>query len=226
VYVTYFDEIKPNPKRNQPHYWLGAISLPMAEIAAVENKLNDLAHKQFGSRELTRSTEFHSVDIYFRNGNFKHEQDVGKRLQVFRELFDVFDSCSSIEKTFVKIIPENIKYSSQSPESIAFMYLCEQVDGVMKRLKSHTLLIGDQDEERSNSAVREFLQYRTHGTNWRMGKDLECVIDSLYFTHSHHSRMLQLADVYVFSMRVSWGTDLTGSIFKDLKTAISRKRHR
>jgi hypothetical protein len=220
VHVTYFDEIKPNPGRNQPHYWLGAISLPMADISNVEAKLNALAEKYFGSQELTSSTEFHSINIYFRSGNFKRETDVGKRLQVFKELFQVFDSSSSIEKTFVKIIPDNIKYSSKPPERIAFMYLCEQVDGLMKRLKSHTLLIGDRDEERSNSAVNEFLQYRARGTSWGMGQDLERVTDAVYFTHSHHSRMLQLADIYVFSARVSWGAELTGSIYKDLKTAV------
>jgi hypothetical protein len=220
VYVTYFDEIKPNPRYNQPYYWLGAISIPMADIHGIEAKVNALAKKYFGSEELTTATEFHSIDIYFRTGNFKAEADVGKRLQVFKELFEIFDGADRMKRVLIKIIPENLVHTQQTPESIAFMYLCEQVDAVMKQLESHTLLIGDQDDERSNAAVQEFLEYRTHGTSWRRGQDLQWVIDSLYFTRSHHSRLLPLVDVYTFSVRVKWGTMLNGAIFGDLRRTI------
>jgi hypothetical protein len=200
VFVSYFDEIKPNPKYNQPDYWLGAVSVPMADIPAMEGRVNELAASVFGSADLTKQTEFHSSELYFRNGNFQAELDVGKRLKTFKDLLGIFDAFPQAKKTFVQIKPENIKYSSQTADRIAFMYLCEQLDGLMAKIGSHTLLIGDRDEERTNSAVQEFLTYRTYGTNWARGKDLERVIDSLYFADSHHSRMLQLADVYIFAM--------------------------
>jgi hypothetical protein len=222
VFVTYFDEIKPNPKYKQPDFWLGAVSVPMDHVPAIERHVNAIATSTFGSADLTKETELHSVEIYFRNGNFQSQLDVGKRLNTFESLFGIFDTFSQMRKTFVQIKPDNIRYSSRSPERIAFMYLCEQIDNLMMRLGSHTLLIGDRDEVRTNLAVQEFLTYRTYGTNWGRGKDLERVIDSLYFAESHHSRMLQLADVYVFAMRVSWGPPLTGKMCSDLKALINR----
>jgi len=181
VFVTYFDEIKPNPKFGQPDFWLGAVSVPMDDIPAIEDRMNEIASSVFSSASLTKDTELHSVEVYFRNGNFKSEYDVGKRLKVFADIFSIFDTFPRIRKSYVRIIPKNIVHSSDPPERIAFMYLCEQVDGVMAKLKSRTLLVGDRDEERTNTAIKEFLTYRTHGTNWARGQDLQHVIDALYF---------------------------------------------
>jgi hypothetical protein len=221
VYVTYFDEIKPNKKYGQTDYWLGALSIPIHYVPAVEDSVAEIAQSAFQSSELTRSTELHSAEIYFRNGNFAGEANVAKRLAVLEKLIKVFDKHKEIKKTIIRIIPENISYSSEPAERVAFMYMCEQVDGLMLGLKTRTLLVGDRDHGRTNSAIQEFLTYRTNGTNWARGKKLQRVVDSVYFTESWHSRMLQLADVYVFSRRVAWGSSLKGTICSDLRKLIA-----
>jgi hypothetical protein len=62
-----------------------------------------------------------------------------------------------------------------------------------------TIMIGDMDAQVLNKTIREFQQYRIQGTPWEFGKEIPSIVDCVHFAHSHHSRMIQLADVYLFS---------------------------
>lgn len=48
------------------------------------------------------------------------------------------------------------------------------------------------------SEANELSNFRTWGTRYNFGIDLTHLIDTVHFTASAHSRMLQLADVYVW----------------------------
>jgi hypothetical protein len=62
-----------------------------------------------------------------------------------------------------------------------------------------TMLIGDSDVQKSNDTIREFSAYRISGTPWEYGIAIKSIVDCVHFAHSHHSRMIQLADVYLFA---------------------------
>src|SRR5262245_44836293 len=59
MYVTYFDEVKADPRQGQNSYWVSEITTPMETIAETEGQVNELAKQVFGSTELTPDTEFH-----------------------------------------------------------------------------------------------------------------------------------------------------------------------
>lgn len=46
--------------------------------------------------------------------------------------------------------------------------------------------------------VNDFSRFRQRGTPWAYGIELKSVVDSVHFCRSHHSRLLQLADIYMF----------------------------
>lgn len=46
--------------------------------------------------------------------------------------------------------------------------------------------------------VSDFSRYRTRGTGSQYGKLINRIVDSVHFCRSHHSRMIQLADAYLF----------------------------
>ncbi len=47
-------------------------------------------------------------------------------------------------------------------------------------------------------------RYRENGTDCQFGHAIDRLIDTAHFTHSHHSRMLQLADVYMYAQQMAY----------------------
>jgi hypothetical protein len=50
-----------------------------------------------------------------------------------------------------------------------------------------------------NANVQQLAEYRARGTDFEFGRDIDHVVDTVHHTHSHHSRLLQLADLFVYS---------------------------
>jgi hypothetical protein len=93
---------------------------------------------------------------------------------------------------------------------MAFAYFCERVE-LSLEAGTKTLLIGDQDDQHAKAMIAAFAQYRTNGTPWDYGIKIKGIIDAVHFARSHHSRMIQLADVYLFLIthrgRKGWFAD-------------------
>jgi hypothetical protein len=60
------------------------------------------------------------------------------------------------------------------------------------------MLIGDRENETVAGKFAEKPFYRTDGTQYEFGQQLERLLDTVHFTHPHHSRMLQLADLHAW----------------------------
>ncbi|WP_404980123.1 DUF3800 domain-containing protein [Caulobacter sp. BE264] len=59
--------------------------------------------------------------------------------------------------------------------------------------------------EESKRMIRDFSRYRANGTTpWDYGAPIPSFIDAVHFAHSHHSRILQLADVFLFFSSLGW----------------------
>jgi hypothetical protein len=197
MYVTYFDEVKANPANGQNGYFFGGLSAQMSEIPAIEAEMNKLAETVFGSKDLTTSTEFHATDIWHRKGPFKN-MDAKQRLDILEALMTILVSHQeSLKRVYSEIFTDRLK-TDKKPGEIAFSFFCERVQYLMNSLKSTTILIGDQDDENFRKMISDFATYRAKGTFWSYGVEITSVVDTVHFARSHHSRMIQLADYYVF----------------------------
>lgn len=88
-------------------------------------------------------------------------------------------------------------HDSQSSSDIAFMFLCERSNQLMRAREKMGMLIGDRDTDSSAAKCATSLSsYRVNGTDFQYGQKITNLVDSVHFTHSHLSRFLQLADVY------------------------------
>lgn len=193
--ITYFDEVKYH-KGRQTFYWLGGITVDAGLIKILEEQLNSLAEKVFGVRTLSRETEFHAADIM--NG---HEQFEGwkweKKLGLLKGLISIFGAAANMGKIYVRIEPGRMV--GTDVEGKAFMYFIERVDSYLRAQNTPGLLIGDRESESISGKFAESLSgYRAAGTAYRFGKTLTHLVDTVHFTHSHNSRMLQLADMHVW----------------------------
>lgn len=84
------------------------------------------------------------------------------------------------------------------PEHVAFQHVLQWVDRIAAERDTHALVIADEraDRERHRERFAVFQAYGTPGTY--MHSRLERLLDTVHFAPSHHSRMLQIADLVAF----------------------------
>jgi len=197
MYVTYFDEVKADPAQGQDAYWVGGICVAMDHIAGLEAQVNSISQELFDSVELTTATEFHGKCIYFGKAPFKGWRPE-KRLELLVRLVDIITQKNVIRRVYAKINVAKLKAPHRAAE-FAFAHFCERVQMLVGKTFK-TLLIGDLDAQQVNATIREFSQYRIKGTPWEYGIEIASIVDCVHFAHSHHSRMIQLADIYLFAV--------------------------
>ena len=199
VRLVYFDECKyQNPQ--QPFYWLGALSIASDKISEVEGRVNEVAKEFFGTQRLARETEFHAKDIFHRKRHFA-DWSIEKRLSCLQQLATLAGDADLIRRIYVRIDPRKM-VRSHGWASDAFMFLVEklQLDAISQ--STHCMLIGDLDGEFSEGSVANLARFRDEGTDFEFGRKIDRLIDSVYFIPSHHSRLLQLADVYTYCLQL------------------------
>lgn len=217
--LIFFDESKNDP--DYPHYHLGGVCLDDSVLLEVEGLIQQIALEAFGTSELSETTEFHAAEIYHRRKNFKSWTDFGERVAVLSKFVDIL----SRENVYLIDIQINcaLLCEGQRAEEIAFMFLCERVNDLVRAQKSIGMLIGDRESDRHAARFATTLSnYRVQGTDFAYGREIKNLVDSVHFTQSHLSRFLQLADVYVwiqqFRNRNSNSTDkYHKAIFEMLK---------
>jgi Protein of unknown function (DUF3800) len=228
MYVTYFDEVKANPDNGQVHYVVGGIAVPMADIARLEASMTALAEELFQSAELTPQTEFHASHIYFGKGPFKGMASE-KRIEVIAKLADLIVHGSPVKRVYAAINTEKL-YVPEKAAQFAFAHFCERVDRAIGS-KSISILIGDQDDQEAKNMIRDFALYRRSGTPWSFGIDIKRLTDTVHFSKSHYSRMIQLADIYVFIVsgkygsRKGWMADAMKEALKDKDLHANSYKH-
>lgn len=196
--LIFFDEVKP--EQNYPHYHIGAICIDETDLHYIENMVSDLSQESFESREVSKETEFHAAEIFHRKKNFKHWNVFEKRLEVIDRLLQIL----TLKEVALIDIQVNCDHllGGQSPDEIAFMFLCERANDFVKAQKTVGMLIGDRENDRMSERYATTLSgYRTRGTDFAYGRDLNNLVDSVHFSHSHLSRFLQLADVYAWILQ-------------------------
>lgn len=200
--LLYYDEVKYDPPK-QKSYWLGGICLPHEIAPEIETLVSDIAEKAFGSRILAKETEFHGIDLCRGKGNLKGKP-FEDRMEYLSSLIDIL-SREDIHLVKVKINPENITHSAKQPADIAFMFLVETAEELFQREGQLGMMFGDYDEPVIGSSVAQLSQFRKGGTGWERAKEINSIIDTVHFAKSHHSRLIQLADIYLYCCQFMMG---------------------
>ena len=196
--LVFFDESKHQP--DYPHYHIGGVCIDETNLVETERLVADIAIKAFGKDELARQTELHAVDIYHRKRNFKKCPDFGMRL----ELLGDFMAILSRETVCLINIQINCTklYGAQDPAELAFMFLCERANDLVRADNGLGMLIGDRENDQVADRFAKTLSgYRASGTEFEFGRHIHNLVDSVHFSHSHLSRLLQLADVHTWLLQ-------------------------
>lgn len=204
--LIYFDEVKYQ-KGAQPFYFLGGIIVSADDVWHLENELAKISEEYFGTSILTRHTEFHASDIFHRKANFKSWNNPEKRADLVKKLAKILDSRPNVAKAFVCIQPEQMLVNTSFDDK-AFMFFTEKIENYLRSINSPGLLIGDRENKKvSEQFAVDLSRYRRNGTLYQLGTELLNLIDTVHFTDSHHSRMLQLADLYVWLLQLQFNSN-------------------
>src|SRR4051794_35200490 len=102
-----------------------------------------------------------------------------RRIETIVKLAEIIAK-EPIKRVFAEVVTDRLKFGVD-PAETAFMLFCERVQLLMAAQKSHSILIGDQDDEQMKNMIRRFNAYRLTGTFWDYGIAIENVVDSVFF---------------------------------------------
>jgi len=200
MYLIYFDEVKDDGS-TQKYYWVGGIALEASILKEIEKQVEAISTQHFGSPCIGHETEFHAAEIYHRKGLFKEWNDPSKRVGLVGSLLRVLED-DRIKKIYVKIDRDHFdskKFKRKKIDEMAFMLFCEKANGLMKRQREFGMMIGDRESDSLASRYAGNLSnWRNFGTDYQLGRSIDNLVDTVHFTGSHLSRLLQLADVHIW----------------------------
>lgn len=218
--ITYFDEVKPSGS-DQPFYWLGGLMVEDQFIPQLEQEINALAVHCFGAGTgLTKNTEFHATDIASGSRNFKKVRNPAVRFEILKKLVQIYDKPDGVFRIAIRINVGKL-YAGTDIEELALIYLVERVNQFARSKKLNAMLIGDFEKERIvNRAVQNLAHYKEDGTPFAFGHDINAIIDTVHFAHSHNSRLLQLADTYIWTQQLRYRISQQATLREELITFI------
>lgn len=201
MHLVYVDEVKYQPP-DQPYHWLCALAFPDRSIQSADSALSTIAMNYFGTPVLHSNNEFHAKEILQGKGPYKG-RPMDTRVALYQSLLDTIDETADLGRIEIRIDPSKMVAATHTDK--AFMFLVEKVDEYVKQQDSLALLIADEDKEIAGSNVASLSGYKARGTDYAFGRPITRVVDTIHHTRSHHSRLLQLADIYVYTLALVAG---------------------
>lgn len=82
---------------------------------------------------------------------------------------------------------------------LGLMLILERFSEYLDEVDDLGLVFGDYEADQVTGAVVDFSEFKADGkTPMYYGRPLGRLLDTVYFTQSHHSRFLQVADLLVY----------------------------
>ncbi len=198
MHLIYFDENKYSEA--DPRFYIGGIVIDGARVEQLERTLQQIHYNFFGTSVLSRDTEIHGKDIFHGKGIFR-KLKLKKRLALFADIVDYLITHKiPIRMVCIDVNTHRQKYRYPEPEyHLGLMLALERFCDFLEEHDESGIVFGDYEKDEITRAVLDFSQFKVSGkTPMHRGRPLGRLIDTIYFTHSHHSRFLQVADVVVF----------------------------
>jgi hypothetical protein len=198
VYLLYLDEAgKSGPgDPNQPWYVLGGVIVHDRSWKGLEESLNREIDQHCPPPREDR-WEIHMADLHHGKRFFrKMSRDVREKL--------VDASLRVLEDHGARVICVGIDkrrvadhHPQEEPvEQIAYRFMLERFNIYLSRHGGELgIVVADEQREGERSTRRSHLRYRQQGTEYQL---ISNVIETPFFTPSHWSPLLQLADVVTY----------------------------
>ncbi len=207
MYLIYLDESwntwNDLDNKEQPIHFISGIVVPFSKIQEIEKDIMKL-DINFLPYSKNFDFEFHWVELAGWKKYFKYFK-IEDRLKCIEWLVNIFIKYNIkffsqwINKYFLK---ENYK-NPYHPHYLSFMYLIEKVDNFLEKEHKKWLIIMDRNLDTEQNIINNFQEYKNHWTSFWFSKSrITSLIDTVYYTDSYNSYLMQLSDViwYIYSI--------------------------
>jgi len=198
MHLCYFDENKHNP--DHKNFFIGGLLIPDRNAKDFEDTLGQIAFNFFGARSLSKANEFHGKELFHGKGNSKGRK-LEERVRVFQNVATfVTDNKLPVRMVCINVEHHLQKYKYPMPHyRLGLMLILERFAEYLDKVDDLGVVFGDYETDEVTSAVVDFSEYKNQGkTPMYFGRPLGRLLDTVYFTQSHHSRFLQVADLLVY----------------------------
>jgi len=196
--LIYFDESKSDDMN--PFFFIGGILIDKDSLTSIENNLIRVQREYFSTNELSQKTEFHGQDIFQGCSQYRR-QDIPKRLKIFEEIGKIAGSAKiPFILTRINVHKHRLQYRQPVNEyALGLMLIMERFSAFLENEKKNGLLIGDEEQTENTKAILAFNNYKiSGGTPFLPGRSIAPLKDTIYFSKSHFSRFIQMADLLVY----------------------------
>jgi hypothetical protein len=227
MYLAYFDENKY--EKSNPYFFIGGILIPIDQAIELENILSEMQSEFFSSNLLKKENEFHGKDLFHGKGNCKG-RDLSERVKVFEGIQNfIIENSITVRIVCINVPAHRETYKYPDPEyRLGLMLLLERFCDYLDSVDKLGVVFGDYEKDEITSSILDFSQFKFQGTTpMYFGRPLGRLIDTIYFTHSHHSRFLQVSDILVYMAgrfenwtgdKKKWHDKKVESVWNQIKT--------
>jgi hypothetical protein len=185
-----------------------------AGVVADEHATKDLTHQLNAIMKqvsvdwaIPVNTEVHGYPI-FHGKEAWSAVPIRARIGTFEKIIEAIvaaDVRILLRAVHSQRLAERQAYSSYPvnfpPEQVCFQHILQRANTIAKDNDTYALMIADERGDRERHRER-FAMYQTVGTpGVYMQTKLDRLLDTVHFAPSHHSRMLQAADILAFTFR-------------------------
>ena len=225
MYLIYFDETKYEP--SDPFFFIGGILISDEFVTKFENIIMQIQYNFFGSNTLTQDTELHGQYIFQGKGPYK-KRKLQDRLKLFEDVSQALPKFEvDVRMVCIDVKAHRSKYAYPQPEySLGLMLVLERFCDYLEKAREIGVIFGDYEKDEITKSILDFSQFKHYvKTPMFYGRPLGRLKDTIYFTQSHHSRFLQIADMVVYMANrfenghkpKTWHDKKLFSIWEDLK---------
>lgn len=198
MYLIYFDETKFS--QDNPYFFIGGILINDTRVSEFERTLMQIQYNFFGTNSLSQQTELHGQHVFNGIGTFR-KRKLEDRVKLFEDIGRfIIDNEIAIRFICIDVLKHREKYRYPQPEyNLGLMLILERFCDYLERKNDKGIVFGDYEKDEITQSILNFSQFKHSGkTPMPHGRPLGHLVDTIYFTHSHHSRFLQVADMVLY----------------------------
>ncbi|OIN79104.1 DUF3800 domain-containing protein [Mycobacterium malmoense] len=202
--LAYLDE-----SYDRRHYWITALVCPDTTLKPIIQSLDDTL--AVGEYPLHSRTELHGRDLFHGEKDFVrlHGQP-RRRIKLYGEALDAIAKEPSVQ-IFIRGIDraaQRARYTTpHHPHDVVLGHLLERIDEYAATENQPLLVIADEIQDAKHHRA-SLWQYQNSGTWGYRSRVLNQVVDTIHFSPSNSSRLLQAADLVSFlNYRIKSGLD-------------------
>ena len=164
--------------------------VPDKKAREFEAALAQIQFNFLGSKTLTVQTELHGKELFHGKGTAKGRK-IEERVRVFEDVARfVVDNAIPVRMVCINVEQHRGKYLYPKPAyQLGLMLILERFCDYLDSVDDLGLAFGDYEADEVTKAVVDFSEFKIAGkTPMYFGRPLGRLLDTVYFTQSHHSR--------------------------------------